>query len=488
MLSLSCLINVRVAALLLVLSVGGWLAPSCSLAGEAINVGQQTQVLADDYVVESMRGLVRRVNLLAKHPANPVIRPDRPWEEGWAMPLTVFFDADEQLYRMWYRPGYGKFNLGYVTSSDGISWDKPALGLVDYKGSRENNQLALKTGPAWNGVLKDKRDPDPERRYKLFAYNRATNSNGWYLFVSPDGLNWKPHSDKPMLEGLADCHNFMGWDENIQRYVAYVRPDKPVRTIARTTSENLTDWTPIQSVLEPDEDDPPGTQLYGMSVFPDRGVYYGLLWVYHPNSLTIDVQLAFSRDGIAWQRMGRRHPILSYGLPNQFDSHILIAMQPILVGDELKVYYLAQSAPHAVVYPNEAYPPLKAPPPRTEQTWLKDRKGYTGLATTLRDRFVSLDADSKPGEFVTKPFVLKGSQIRLNADAKRGDIKVEVQDADGKPLPGFIAGLTNRINTDSVRQEVSWRGKGELASLKGCTVKLRFQLHYARLYSFEVLP
>ncbi len=337
-------------------------------------------------------------------------------------------------------------------------------------------------------MVKDARDPDPARRYKLLAYNRATESNGLYLFVSPDGLTWKPHSDKALLEGLADCHTLMGWDANIHRYVAYVRPDKAVRTIARTTSEDLIQWTPWQSVLEPDEDDPPNTQFYGMSVYHDRGVYYGLLWVYHPNSLMIDVQLTFSRDGIAWQRVGRRHPILSYGLPNQFDSHWALAMQPILIGDELKVYYLASNRPHPVVYPNEAFPSLKAVPPKTEQTWLKDRVGSTGLATTLRDRFISLDADRQPGEFTTKPFVLEGSQLRLNCDAKRGDIKVEVQDAEGRPFPGFIAGLTNRINGDSVRQEVSWRGKHELASLKGRTVKLRFQLHYARLYSFEVLP
>ena len=44
--------------------------------------------------------------------------------------------------------------------------------------------------------------------------------------------------------------------------------------------------------------------------------------------------------------------------------------------------------------------------------------------------------------------------VPIILDAKRGDIKVEVQDADGKPIPGFIAGLTNRINSDSVRQEL----------------------------------
>ncbi len=464
------------------------IAPFTASAGEPLAIGGEAQVLVDDYVIESMHGLVRHINPLAKHAANPVIRPDQPWEERYAVPLSAFFDPDEKLYRMWYRPGSHKFNLGYATSRDGITWDKPALGLVDYKGSKENNQIAVKTGPAWGGVLKDLRDPNPARRYKLLSYNRATNSNGLFLFVSPDGLTWTPDSDKPMLEGLADCHNLMGWDPKISRYVAYVRPDKPVRTIARITSEDMVHWTPMQTVLEPDEDDPPGTQFYGMPVFPDRGVYYGLLWVYHPNQLMVDAQLTFSRDGIQWQRAVRRHPILSYGLPNQFDSHVVLPLQPILVGDELKVYYFAYDKAHAVVYPNEAYPPLKAAPPRTEQTWLENRSGYTGLATCRRDRFVSLDADSQPGEVVTKAFKIEGNALQLNADASHGEIKVEVDDDSGKPLPGFAATDAIPVKDDSLRLAVSWKGQKDLSALQGRNVKLRIQMRNARLYSFQVLP
>lgn len=475
----------RLAAILVVLLVG---ASPVAAADDALILGNQVQVLVDDHVIDSMHGLVRHIHPLVKHPANPVLRPEQPWEERYALPLSVFYDAEQKLYRMWYRPGQGKFNMGYVTSRDGITWERPALGLVDFKGSRENNQIALKTGPFWNGVIKDVRDPDPARLYKLLAYNRATNSNGLYLFVSPDGLSWKPHSDKPLLEGLADCHHLMGWDASINRYVAYVRPDKPVRTIARTTSEDMIHWTPTESVLEPDEDDPPGTQFYGMSVFPDRGVYFGLLWVYHPNQLMIDVQLAFSRDGIKWQRAVRRHPILSYGLPNQFDSHYVLAMQPIRMGDELKVYYFAIDRPHPVVYPNEAYPPLKAPPPRKEQTWLENRTGCTGLATYARDRFVSLDAGGQPGELITKAFKVDGRELRLNADAARGEILVEVQDENGKPLPGFTARDAIPVKGDAQQLDVRWKTQKDLASLKGQTVKLRLQLRNAKLYTFQFVP
>jgi hypothetical protein len=457
-------------------------------AADPVEVGNEAQLFIDDYVVASTSNLVRRINPLEKHDANPVLRPDQPWEERFAVPISAFYDADEGQYRMWYRPGQHKFNLGYATSRDGITWDKPALGLVEYQGSKANSQLAVKTGPAWNGVIKDVRDPDPARLYKLLSYNRATDSNGFYLFVSPDGLNWKPHSNKPLLEGLADCHTLMGWDPKINRYVAYVRPDKVIRTVARTTSEDMVRWTPWQSVLESDDDDPPGTQFYGMSVFPDRGVYIGLLWVYHPNTLTVDVQLTFSRDGAQWQRAGRRHPFLMLGLPDKFDSHVMLPLQPILMGDELKIFYLTYDKPHAVVYPNEAYPALTTSLPRDKQPWLQDRRGFGGLAFCKRDRYVSFDAGSQPAELITKPFKLDGEGLVVNAKADLGEVKVEVLDEDGKPIVGYRAAEATTVRGDSVALPISWRGGSSLASLKGRTVQLRFLARSARLYSFQVTP
>ncbi len=73
MLSLPCRSIPRVAAFVLALSVSVVL-PSVTRADETIAVGNQAQVLVDDYVVESMTGLTRRLNLLVKHPSNPVAK------------------------------------------------------------------------------------------------------------------------------------------------------------------------------------------------------------------------------------------------------------------------------------------------------------------------------------------------------------------------------------------------------------------------------
>lgn len=258
--------------------------------------------------------------------------------------------------------------------------------------------------------------------------------------------------------------------------------------IARTTSEDMYQWSEAKIVLEPDDDDPPGTQFYCMPVYRDRGVYYGFLWVYHPNQLTVDVQLTFSRDGSDWQRVGRRHPILSFGLPHQFDSSQVMALNPVLVGDELKVFYLGQDAPHPLVYNNEAFPPLKVALPRKEQPWLEKRTGSMGLATTLRDRFVSLDGGDKGGQLVTKPFVFTGKELHLNADASRGELRLEFLDEEGKPIPKF-SGNACRLRGDGVHLKTMWNGSPDVSSLQGRTVKLRMYVdRYVKLYAFQVMP
>ena len=455
-------------------------------AGELVPVGNQVQVLIDDYVVESLDGLYRRIVPLTKHPANPVLQPREAWEGRFAMPISVFYDAVLKSFRMWYRPGPDKFALAYATSKDGVHWEKPPLHLVPFQGSKENNLLAVRTGPAWNGILLDEREPDPVKKFKLLSYNTAKKSNGLFLHYSADGFSWTPHSKTPLLEGLADCHHLMGWDPSIGQYVAFVRPDKAIRTIARTTSPDMIRWSEYQSVLEPDEVDPPGTQLYGMPVYRDRGMYYGMLWIYHPNQLTVDVQLAYSRDGIKWRRTARRHPVLSFGLPHQFDSHQVFALAPVPVGDELKVFYMGQDAPHALVYNNEAYPPLKTPLPRKDQPWLEKRSGAMGLASCLRDRFVALEANEKMGNMITKPFKLSGRNLVFNADVSRGDIRLELLDEEGKPFPAFSGPRAGRVYGNGVHLKAVWRGVADLASVQGRAVKLRVQMRYAKLYSFQV--
>ena len=120
-------------------------------------------------------------------------------------------------------------------------------------------------------------------------------------------------------------------------------------------SDDFEQWTDPVDVLAPDEKDPPGTELYGMPVFKYEGMYIGLLYVYHAATEEkqirfygpVDVQLAVSRDGIAWERAGDRVPFIPNGPPGSIDmGEIYTALAPVVMGDELWFYYSGSAADH----------------------------------------------------------------------------------------------------------------------------------------------
>ena len=470
--------------------------------GQSIEIGNHTQLLVDDFAIEVREAVERRVNALDKHPTNPILRPDRPWEGRYTLPSSVLYDDSQRLFKMWYgtmdegvNPPQGQTRWAYATSQDGVTWEKPELGLVDFRGSRRNNLL-----PGAGGrVLIDLAEKDPSRRFKSLRYGRATSGGdeGICVAFSPDGLRWDPYPGNPLLTasgvtlhwGIGDTLTLFGWDEKAGKYVSYMRPSGGFRDIGRSESTDFIDWKIPRPVLVPDAGDPPGTQFYGMSVFRDRGVYFGFLWVYHPNSLMIDVQLAHSRDGIGWRRSDRRHPILSYGLPDHFDSHVLMALEPLIREDVIWVYYAAENEAHALTKQDvqlRTHALGDTPIPSDQQSWLDEKRGYGGLAIVRRDGLVSLDSDAPEGVVITKPFVCRGNQLLINADASRGRIRVELLDEMGVALPGFEEDRSDPLHGDSVSQLVSWDGKSDLSSLEGRKIKLRLLMSHSKLFSFRV--
>ena len=51
-----------------------------------------------------------------------------------------------------------------------------------------------------------------------------------------------------------------------------------------------------------------------------------------------------------------------------------------------------------------------------------------------RDRYVSRDAGADGGRLVTPTVVLAGGKMTANV---RGELRLGLLDADGKPIPGF---------------------------------------------------
>ena len=107
--------------------------------------------------------------------------------------------------RLWYL-GHGDIDgeptpaqVCYAVSTDGVNWEKPELGLVEFNGSKRNNVLPFEAAgtPASCSVLHDPEDPDPARRFKM-----VTEDNPYYITASysRDGIHWKEGPSNPILK------------------------------------------------------------------------------------------------------------------------------------------------------------------------------------------------------------------------------------------------------------------------------------------------
>ena len=200
------------------------------------------------------------------------------------------------------------------------------------------------------------------------------------------------------------------------------------------------------------------------------------------------MQLAFSRNGVTWQRVGAEGAIPQSAfaqerdwksiaeqaafLPNgpnreDWDWGVIHPFQaPLVVDDEIRIYYQAWSGRNWWNYHKDV-----------------NRDGY-GLATLRRDGFVSVESEGH-GTLTTKPLVFIGDTLVVNANAQGGDLAVEAIDEKGDPIAGFSKADCTPITTDGLRHEVKWNESSDCQLLQARPIRLRFHLNNAKLYSFE---
>ena len=106
------------------------------------------------------------------------------------------------------------------------------------------------------------------------------------------------------------------------------------------------------------------------------------------------------------------------------------------------------------------------------------------MARLPKERLVARVAGDEMGAMLTKPFVMEGERLEINADAREGLIKVEIADVMGAGIPGFSAQEAVEIREDGFRLPVQWQHKSSVQALRGKTVRLRFYMLNTRLYAF----
>ncbi len=425
-----------------------------------IVVGRQRQLFVDDAVIESSRGLKRTLHAVKKHPMNPLIVPEHPWEGKCVLLYGgVVRDPEGGKFRMWYL-AWGK-HVGqpsfvcYAESDDGLRWTKPRLGLRSYRGSKQNN--IVMDGWSQTTVLHDPDDPDPSRRYKA-----VLRLNGTRGFLSPDGLRWR---DVGVILEQAYDGTTVHWDPVGRKWIAMVKVFRDgKRSRGYAESRDFVHWTDTYFMATVDRRDAPADQMYAMYLFYYEGVYFGLLRMYHTDSDVVDIQLATSRNGKHWDRSIRTAFIPTTPREGAWDraNNAVPSTPPVRVRDKLWFYYSGRGTLH-----NE-----------------KPNTGAIGLGTLRVDGFMSMDAQDSGGALTTKPLRLSGRRLFVNADAKAGRLCVEILDERGEVIAPFARANCQAITTDGVRQALRWRGATGLEAIANRTVRLRFHIEGAKLYAF----
>src|SRR5207248_2545470 len=162
----------------------------------------------------------------------------------------------------------------------------------------------------------------------------------------------------------------------------------------------------------------------------------------------------FSRDLRTWQRDDRR-PVIVRGPAGSFDAGlVLVAPQPLVVGNEIWLYYVGLDGSHLS----------------------RSRRGYAAVAKWRLDGFASLtNGGFEPGVITTKPIQVTGQNLLVNAQVT-GSLRVEILDGQGSIIGGFSQSDSDALTGNKVDLLSSWHGESALGGLLGKTVMLRFYL------------
>ena len=329
----------------------------------AKNLRRDRYLLLDSRVIESKRNVHLTVGVVHKDTHNPLFKEDKPWEPRFDKPYcSVIHDEEEEIYKCWYSifikstrealapdkrawadwsEGDRRFGMCYATSKDGIHWEKPELGIIDFDGSRKNNIVIEYTHGV--AVMKDLHETDPQKRYKAIHPERR-NSAVWF---SPDGIHWgKKYNAGAISHG--DTNQAVWSDEDLRKYILITRRWGGANTTGRygrnghrqkvrSISSDFLKWSKPELVIEGLD---LRNQIHDMLVLPHAGVYVGLVGLFDIEASRQWCELAWSPDSVEWRRIQSGKPLIPNGpVMGDYDWGCIFASKPIVTKDQILLYY-----------------------------------------------------------------------------------------------------------------------------------------------------
>ena len=447
---------------------------------------------------------------------------DAPWEGNGCDYHNFFFDPDWKgvrgdhpggMYRMYYLGWWmsngnndsqkpGGIRVCYAESEDGLSWEKPSLGLAEFKGSRENNLLFSQDEPNNFDNFMVFRDTCPaclpEERYKAVASWNGGESgkpNVLRAYYSADGIRFRLG---PILTsaGNFDSLNVAFYDEYAGIYRVYFRGfheipsgdlNAGVRDIRTMVSPDFQNWSEPALL---DFRGAPDYALYTNCVLPCPGAPHILIgfptrymerqsWsknfdeltgaearkkrmTLHPRyGLTVtDCVFMVSRDGKSFQRY--EDALIVPGPENGLNW---------IYGDAYPARGIL-TAPSPMPGAPDEFSLLIPANHWSDKPAVLDRYGIR------KDGFVSLRGPMEGASMLTMPFTYTGEDLVVNfSTSARGSILFRLISDEGVFESEETFG-------DALERRVRFPDDGTVGILSGKPVRLEAVLRDADLYSF----
>jgi len=87
---------------------------------------------------------------------------------------------------------------------------------------------------------------------------------------------------------------------------------------------------------------------------------------------------------------------------------------------------------------------------------------------------------------VTRPLRFTGRKLFVNySTSAGGNLSVEIQDLDGRPIPGFALTDCRPLVGDAIEQALTWASGADVSSLAGHPVRLRIAMLEADLFALR---
>ena len=237
----------------------------------------------------------------------------------------VFIDTNpntppEERYKAVGGYHVGKGRAENTPAATGLFQAKLYASLMDCSISKDLEVVEV-IDPVW---------PDYVKLLFKDDFYHPRHANGLYVFVSPDGINWKEYHDKPVFSILTECEDLpigvlgLDWmpsiffDENIGEYVIYLRANIALgcRNVLYSKSKDLINWTKPKLIkCNPEFDTENKQNFYYPAVYPFGDNYIafpphftntihdkdGMRRTYHNENTPVMV----SSDGFNWETKGK---------------------------------------------------------------------------------------------------------------------------------------------------------------------------------------